>query len=457
MTSGVSAANNRQYIYNTSELRGALGAKGLESARIDSVLQEVDSGSIDTLKSLGLEGHVAASGAADLPATEINAPALSSATAKATGTNILDIMILMNQTNMELRQANKEVRIAEAQSSMQASMNSADKIRDAGRTSLIVGIISGAVSIGTSAFSMASSAKQIGNMKSPATQMKNANTELNQVKADANLGTAQSKLSTAKQELTQVNQKLGNTQKALDSGTLQPATRSKLQSQKSVLENAKTDISKNVSSLEKEIGSLSKTANSANNSQIKSLNKEISATQKEIKGLEGKTDATSVQQRTAAEKNLTQLESRLTSCQSMKSVYSNPTSDANLQNGGALAAANNAKIAPGGATSSRVAQAETAFTAANAGAAANMPKAQGVGMMGHGVSQMIQSVGGMFTANAQAEQAEQSSLAQMHSAMAGESSDYMKTFAESASSALETLKECLQSQNQAARAIYQNM
>ncbi len=59
MSMEISNASMRSYIYNPTELRGELQAKGLESAQIEGVLRELDGGSIDTLKSLGLSGSVA--------------------------------------------------------------------------------------------------------------------------------------------------------------------------------------------------------------------------------------------------------------------------------------------------------------------------------------------------------------------------------------------------------------
>jgi hypothetical protein len=167
--------NINKYTYNSVELGNALAAKGLDAAKVEEVLREIDSGSLASLKALGLTGHVSSGmGGVLLPPAALDEAALSLGLDKLNQFNTLQIMFALHEAAKELKSANREARHAERDAAMNESMNAADKIRSSALTNLCFGVTMGAVNIGMGMFSIAMSGAQIGNMKSGAAAMTKA-------------------------------------------------------------------------------------------------------------------------------------------------------------------------------------------------------------------------------------------------------------------------------------------
>ncbi|MDR3078265.1 MAG: hypothetical protein LBV15_05845 [Planctomycetota bacterium] len=194
------AVKNYNYNYDSAQLTKALGDKGLDSTAIARALNEIQSGDLTTLESLGL-GHLVAR-----PPVALSLPvlfderSLDSALAKFGDFNMVEVMQALHESAKELRQANREMRHASADSAAAEAMLSADKIRSAALTNMIFGIVSGAINIGMGLASVGMAVKQAASMKGPAVEMKQAKVEMQQVKADVRLSEAQVELRAAKVE-----------------------------------------------------------------------------------------------------------------------------------------------------------------------------------------------------------------------------------------------------------------
>lgn len=477
---------NYQYSYNQADLQGALTSKGVEAARIDEILNEIEAGSLQSLKDLGLSGYVTITwvGGADIPPATIGGASFISSLEKMETMNFVEIMQVLNEAAMQLRQANREMRHAERDAAMQESYNAADKIRSSALINLAFGIASGIVNIGMGAVSVVSSAVQLGKMKGPATEMKSAKVEMNQIKADADLGKAQMKLGDANADMKAIKvqeQKVADLQtKLADAPDVdKPAIQAELDDakielgkQQSALEaklglpdgSAKTPaertaaMEKGIGELEGEVKGLSAKAEKANNAQKEQLQSEIDDKKAEIKKLEGKTDTESKAQLETAKKELAGLETKLNECNNKGVHYSNPTGDEALAAGKTLHTKNASQLDPvTQSTTNRFSQAQSELNHVVTRAQTVAGLTQGINTAAGGVNQIAKGAGDVMAAEQQAEQAEHTAKAQKHSAGENESSDYQNSFTELAKNALQLMKECLQAQNQANASIYRNM
>lgn len=474
---------NYQYNYNQAELKSALAAKGLDSAKIDAVLAEIKGGSLESLADLGLTSYVTITWIGGLPRPGLDNGDFVSSLEKMEAVNFLEIMQVLNQAAQELRHANREMRHAERDAAMQESMTAADKIRSSALFNLCFGVVSGAVNIGMGAFSVISSAVQLKNLRSANAELKSSNIEVKAVKADADLGEAQMKLDGANKDMDAI--KLQE-QKVADLEAQHKAKPTDEQISKDLFD-AKKDLAAKQSALEAKLGlpdgeldtpaartkameskigqmegevkALAGKAENANNERMDSLKSDIKAKKAEIDKLEGKTDPKSQARLLEAKNELKGLEAKLDACQGKidSGLYKNPTDPKHLANGEELAHTSNNLLSPLGAVGTRQSLAQTEFNRVNTRAQTVSGMVQGVNIGSGGLTQVTKSVGDLLAAEQQAQQAEHTAAAQKHSSGESESADYQKAFTDLMESALKLMKECLQAQNQANASIYRNM
>ena len=192
--------NNMYYKYDRNELTKALEEKGLSPEDVLKVLGEVESGDLQSIWSLKLNGYFSTDDGEALPLPQFK-PTLeeyASLLAKFEGINMLEVLLSLHEAGQKLRDAALVWRHAEREIVVTEALNSAQKIRSAAIANLVVGVVSGAINIGMGAFSAGSATKQLAMLKSAQTNLKTASLETKALKADAKLEQSQIKLQEAR-------------------------------------------------------------------------------------------------------------------------------------------------------------------------------------------------------------------------------------------------------------------
>lgn len=125
------------------------------------------------------------------PALPEPAPQTRDSSAASTSFSIVSVMNLMLETAKELKDAGREARHAERDSSMMQSQIAADKTRLAGAMGLVFGVLGGAVNVGVGVHGVKSSYSQATALGGTTQEMRMAGAEMKTASAELDLASAQ--------------------------------------------------------------------------------------------------------------------------------------------------------------------------------------------------------------------------------------------------------------------------